>query len=107
MTTVTPPPPPDSGTQPAPHYCMSTSGPDGRLRGCADWPGCLFPLPPLPAGRVIVLTKPTPDIFDDEPEPDDEDEIPGIAQNLAVLLGGVVALMLLLVAVVVLVPFVV
>lgn len=39
--------PRDSGTQPAPHYCVQRMTDDGTVTGCPDWPVCLFPtLPP-------------------------------------------------------------
>jgi hypothetical protein len=91
-------PPPDSGTQPAPHYCTVGAVPGGGRTGCPDWPLCIFPMRPLPAGRTLTLTKPVPaaladldddddDDDDDEPEPDDDDEVPGIAVTLAAVLG--------------------
>jgi hypothetical protein len=85
-------PPPDSGTQPRPHYCTVGAQPGGGRTGCPDWPFCIFPLPPLPAGRALTLTKPVPAALadldlDDEPEPDDDDEVPGIAVTLAAVLG--------------------
>jgi hypothetical protein len=48
MTAITPPHP-DSGTQPAPHYCSASRRPDGTAQGCPEWPMCVFPSP-QPAG---------------------------------------------------------
>jgi hypothetical protein len=107
MTTVTPPPlPPDSGTQPSPHYCTYrlVDKPDGE-RGCPDWPICLFPaLPPPPiepAARALTLA----DWADEnDEEPDDEDEFPAFAVTLASLLGIAVGLAIALGIVVLLLP---
>lgn len=84
MTTVTPPPlPPDSGTQPAPHYCEHPADALAAT-GCPRWPSCAT--------------------LDDDPEPDDEDEIPGLAVLLASLLGVIVGLALALAVIVLLLP---
>lgn len=97
-------PPQDSGTQPAPHYCTSTRNPDGTAQGCPSWPGCLFPTPPPvePAARVLIAAEVAPD--PGWPEPDDEDEVPGIAVTLMSLLGIVVGLALALAVLVLLLP---
>lgn len=106
MTPIT-----DSGTQPAPHYCRRAAD-AGHRTGCPDWPLCLFPLPPLPAGRVLTLTKPVPaaldfDDFDDEPEPDDDDDVPGIAIVLVSMLGIVAYVVIAVCALAILLPFLV
>lgn len=78
----------DSGAQPPPHYCEHN--PMDRGEGCPRWPGCLS------ANLRAAL--------DDEPEPDDDDEIPELAQTLCALFGFAVGAVLFLIVVALLLP---
>lgn len=87
MTAITPPPP-DSGTQPAPHYCTSSRRPDGITQGCPSWPGCLFP------GRAD----------DDAIAAAKADDWRTLGQNLAALAGWTAGAVLLLIVAAILLP---
>lgn len=79
--------PPDSATQPTPHYCTLLPG-TGRWTGCPSWPDCAT----------------TPSEPDDDPEPEDDDEVPELASSLAALAGFAAGCVLFLIAVALLLP---
>jgi hypothetical protein len=92
--------PPDSATQPSPHYCTHP-GDTLSAAGCPRWPVC------------AQLDAPAARAFDAllqhmertaEPEPDDEDEIPGIGRSLAALAGFAAGCVIFLVVCAILLP---
>ena len=105
MTTT----PPDSGTQPSPHYCTHPRGDLGSRAGCPRWPACVA----LDGPPRLRLVSTDADVAAERrlhaalaaaKAGDTDDDQPGLAVALATLAGGIAWIIIAAVVAAILLP---